>query len=165
MYEEYLNEFMLQFQKMPEVFIAGGAAVLFLLLYALRGIRFFRFLFSWYQRLIVIAGLCALGLWMFWIGREHQIFLDNKPMGEWRALEQVNVRINGGEVSELMARERDVKKAVGPEFELAAEVFDEDGEVADHLTVRVRPGCSKDIMISLPALAGGARNFVVPAPR
>ena len=165
MYEEYLNQFMLQFQKMPEVFIGVGAVVLFVLLYLLRGIRFFRFLFSCYQRLILIGALCVLGLWMFWIGREHQIFLDNKTLGDWKALEQVNVRVNGGEVAELMARERDVRKVVGPEFELQAEVFDANGEVVDRLTRRIRPGCSKDIMISLPALAGGAEGFIVPAPR
>ena len=165
MYEEYLNEFMLQFHKMPETFIVGGAVLLFVLLFLLRGIGFFRFFFRWYQRLIVIAGLCALGLWMFWIGREHQIFLDNKTLGEFSALEQVNVRLNGGETAELMARERDVRKVVGPEFELQAEVFDADGEVVNRITRIIRPGCSKDIMISLPVLAGGADGFVVPAPK
>ena len=165
MYEEYLNEFMLQYHKMPEAFIVGGAVLLFVLLYLLRGIGFFRFFFRWYQRLIVIGALCALGLWMFWIGREHQIYLDNKTLGEFQALEQVNVRINGGEAAELMARERDVRKVVGPEFELQAEVFDADGEVVNRLTRTIRPGCSKDIMISLPVLAGGAEGFVLSAPK
>lgn len=156
---------MIQFQQRPEVFIGGGAVILFVLLYLLRGIGFFRFLFRWYQRLLLVAGLCALGLWMFWIGREHQIFLDNKTLGDFKALEQVNVRVNGGEVAELMARERDVRKIVGPEFELQAEVFDDNGEVVNQITKRIRPGCSKDIMVNLPALAGGAEEFVVPAPR
>lgn len=165
MYEEYLNEFMLQYQKMPEAFIAGGAVILFVLLFLLRRIRFFRFLFSWYQRLIVIAGLCALGLWMFWIGREHQVYLDNKTLGEFSALEQVNVRLNEGEAAELMARERDMRKVVGPKFELQAEVFDADGEVLNRITRTISLGCSKDVMISLPVLAGGAEGFMLPVPR
>ena len=165
MFEEYLNQFMTMFWQKPELFTACGIAILFVLLFLLRGIGFFRFLFRWLQRLILIAALCGLGFWMFWIGREHRVFLDNKTLGDYAALEQVNVRVNGGEAAELMARERDVRNAVGPEFELQAEVFDEDGEVVNRITRTIRPGCSKDIMISLPALAGGAEDFIVPAPR
>ena len=119
----------------------------------------------WLQRIIVLAGLCALGFWMFWIGREHQIFLDNKTLGEYKALEQVNVSINGEKPVELMSRERDMKKAVGPKFELKAEVFDEEGNVVNTITRTIEPKCSKDIMINLPALAGGSEEFIVPAPR
>ena len=138
---------------------------LFVILYLGRGIGFFRFLMRWLQRIVLLAGLCALGVWLFYIGREHQIFLDNKTFGEYKALEQVNVSINGGRAVELMSRERDMKKAVGPTFELKAEVFDEDGEIVNTITRTLTLGCSKDVMISLPALAGGAEGFVLPAPR
>ena len=165
MFETYLNEFMAFYQQRPELVIGGGIIVLFVLLFLLRGIKFFGFLFRWLQRLILIAALCGLGLLMFWIGREHKVYLDNKTLGDFAALEQVNVSVNGGEAAELMARERDVRTAVGPEFELRAEVFNEDGDVVNTITRTVRPGCSKDIMISLPALAGGSEEFIVPAPR
>ena len=64
-----------------------------------------------------------------------------------------------------MSRERDMKKAVGPKFELKAEVFDEEGNVVNTITRTIEPKCSKDIMINLPALAGGSEEFIVPAPR
>ena len=73
--------------------------------------------------------------------------------------------INGGEPEELMARDRGMKKSVGPEFELKAEILDEKGEVVNTITRTVKIGCSKDIMISLPMLAGGAEDFVLPSPR
>lgn len=119
----------------------------------------------WFQRLVVLVALIALGVWLFFIGREHQIYLDNRPLGEYRALEQVNVSINGGETAELMTRERDVRKAVGVRFELKADVFDENGDVVNTITRTIEPKCSKDIMINLPALAGGAEEFILPAPR
>ena len=73
-------------------------------------VAFLKFLMRWFQRLVVLAALIALGIWLFYIGREHQIFLDNKTLGDFKALEQVNVSINGGEVSELMTREREAAR-------------------------------------------------------
>ena len=147
--------------------LAGVIAVVavWLVLYIGKGFSFFRFLMRWYQRLIVVAGLTALGFWLFYIGREHRIFLDNKTVNDYKALEQVNVSINGGEVAELTPRDRDVRKVVGPEFELKAEIFDDKGEITNTITRKIVVGCSKDIMISLPILAGGAEDFIVPSPR
>ena len=147
--------------------LAGVIAlvIVWLLLYALRGVGFFRFLMRWYQRLIVVAGLVALGFWLFYIGREHQIFLDNKAVNDYKPFEQVNVSINGGEIAELMAKDRDMRKVIGPEFELKAEIFDDKGEIINTITRTVKVGCSKDIMISLPMLAGEAEDFVMPSPR
>ena len=142
-----------------------AAVLLWLILYIGKGLSFFRFLMRWYQRLIVIAGLVALGFWLFYIGREHQIFLDNKAVNDVKPLEQVNVSINGGEVAELMPRDRDMRKVVGPEFELKAEILDADGETVNTITRKIVIGCSKDIMISLPILAGGSEDFVMPSPR
>ncbi|MBR0253101.1 MAG: hypothetical protein IJQ57_07100 [Synergistaceae bacterium] len=140
-------------------------AAIWLLLYALRGVSFFRFLMRLYQRVIVVCGLAALGFWLFYIGREHKIYLDNKAMNDYKPLEQVNVSINNGEVFEIMARERVMGKSVGPEFELKAEIVDEDGKAVNTITKTVKVGCSKDIMISLPVFAGGSEDFVMPSPR
>ena len=149
----------------PEYLAGLIVLAVFVVLFLGRGLAFFRFLMRWLQRIILLAALCGLGVWLFYIGREHQIFLDNKTLGEYKALEQVNVSINGGETVELMERERDVRKAVGPKFELKAEVFDEDGEIVNTITKTITPAFSKDIMINLPALVGGAEEFIVPAPR
>ena len=134
-------------------------------------VAFLKFLMRWFQRIVVLAALIALGVWLFYIGREHQIFLDNKTLGEFKALEQVNVSVNNSEVSELMTRERDVKKIVGPKFEIKAEIFNEDGDIIKTISkeIEIDNLCkfqfSKDIMINLPALAGGSENFIVPAPK
>ena len=128
-------------------------------------VAFLKFLMRWFQRLVVLAALIALGIWLFYIGREHKIFLDNKTFNEFKALEQVNVSINGGEEVELMTRERDVKKVVGPSFEIKAEIFNEDGEITNTITKKININFSKDIMINLPAFAAGEENFIVPAPR
>ncbi len=165
MFEEYQKIIMDWVLANPEYSVLIACVVAFCLLYLLRGISFFRFFFRWLQRLIILAALVALGAWLFWIGREHQIYLDNKTLDDYKALEQVNVSLNGGEIVELMARDRDVRKVVGPKFELKAEVFDDNGEIINTITKTIEPKCSKDIMISLPALAGGAESFILPSPR
>ena len=128
-------------------------------------IAFLKFLMRWFQRLVLLAGLIALGFWLFFIGREHNIYLDNKTMGEHKALEQVNVSINDGKVSELLPRDRDMRKVVGIKFEVKAEVFDDKGEIINTITKTIYPKCSKDIMINIPAMAAGDEGFIVPAPR
>lgn len=129
-------------------------------------IAFLKFVMRWTQRLILLAALIALGGWLFYIGREHQIFLDNRTLNGYKALEQVNVSVNNGEVSELMTRERTVNKVVGPKFTLKAQVFDEDGNIIQTLEreVKLCP-MSKDIMINLPVFVSSDRGFIVPAPR
>ena len=132
---------------------------------------FLKFLMRLFQRLVVLTALIALGVWLFYIGREHQIFLDNKTLGDFKALEQVNVSVNGSEISELMPRERDVKKVVGSKFVIKAEIFNEDGDITKTITkeIEIDNLCkfqfSKDIMINLPALAADAESFIVPAPK
>ncbi len=128
-------------------------------------IAFLKFLMRWFQRLVVLAALIALGFWLFFIGREHNIYLDNRTMGEHKALEQVNVSVNNGKVSELLPRDRDVRKIVGIEFTVKAEIFDDKGEIINTITKTIYPKCSKDIMINLPAMAAGDEGFIVPAPR
>lgn len=128
-------------------------------------IAFLKFLMRWFQRLVILAALIALGFWLFFIGREHNIYLDNRTMGEHKALEQVNVSVNNGKVSELLPRDRDVRKIVGIEFTVKAEVFDDKGEIINTITKTIYPKCSKDIMINLPAMAAGDEGFIVPAPR
>lgn len=139
--------------------------VLWLILYIGKGLSFFRFLMRWYQRLIVVAGLVALGFWLFYIGREHRIFLDNKNVNDYKALPQVNVSINGGDIAELTPGDRDMRKTVGPEFELKAEFFDDKGGITNTITQKIVIGCSKDIIISLPVLAGESEDFILPFPR
>ena len=137
-------------------------ALIWLLLFLGRGLSFFRFLMRWYQRLIIVTGLVALGFWLFYVGREHQILLDNKNVNGLKALEQVNVSINGGELAELMPGDRDMRKAVGPEFEVKAEILDDNGEVVSTITKTVKIGCVKNMTISLPALAAGSEDFTLP---
>lgn len=73
--------------------------------------------------------------------------------------------INGGKVSELFPRERDVRKVVGRKFELKVEVPE---IYKTPLVDTIYLDFSKDIMINLPAfvsLDAGDRRYIIPAPK
>ena len=62
-------------------------ALIWLLLFLGRGLSFFRFLMRWYQRLILVTGLVALGFWLFYVGREHQMSIS-EDAGSKNAFQQ-----------------------------------------------------------------------------
>ena len=122
-----------------------------------------------FQRLVVLALLIALGTWLFYIGREHQIFLDNKSIERdgknFRALEQANVSVDGGPAIELLARDRDVAVSVGPKFTIRVEVLDSLGGDVEHVVeLALEPGFAKDLMVSIPLLVAGRDDFILPPP-
>ena len=121
------------------------------------------------QRAAVVLLIIALGTWLFYIGREHQIFIDNKSITRgdqnFKAFEQVNVSVNNGSKIELLARDRDMTKAVGPAFELRVEILDSlGGDAAKVIELQVRPEFNRDMLINIPLLAAGRSDFILPAP-
>ncbi|MCR4817744.1 MAG: hypothetical protein K5841_02160 [Fretibacterium sp.] len=128
-----------------------------------------KMIMRFFQRMVLLALLIALGTWLFYIGREHKIFLDNKSIERdgknYRALEQVNVSVNGGEPIELLARDRDVAITVGPKFYLKVEVLDSmGGDVERVIEMPLEPGFDKDMMLSLPLLNAARGDFILPPP-
>ena len=122
-----------------------------------------------FQRAVLLALLIALGTWLFYIGREHRVFLDNKSIERdgknFRALEQVNVSVNGGEPIELLARDRDVAVTVGPRFSLKVEFLDSmGGDVERVVEMTLEPGFDKDLMLSMPLLNAARADFILPPP-
>jgi hypothetical protein len=121
------------------------------------------------QRLAALCLILLLSAWLFYIGREHRVFLDNKTVeagGEtFRALAFVRVSVAGNPPVELMPRDRDVAAATGPRFTVRAEVMDEFGEEVEKVVEKeIAPGFSGDMMLSLPLLAAGRDDFVLPPP-
>ena len=121
------------------------------------------------QRFIVLCLILALSAWLFYIGREHQVFLDNKTIEvggqSFRALAFVKVSVAGKPPVELMPRDRDVTAAVGPRFTVTVEVMDEFGEEVEKVIEKeMSPGFSWNMMLSLPLLAAGRDDFVLSPP-
>ena len=116
------------------------------------------------QRALALVLLVALGVWLFYVGREHQVLLDNKTIDlegtTFKALQEVRVSVNGGEPVELYPRDRDMVKVVGPTFSLRVEIEDPGSDV-ELVEREVRVGFGKDLMLSFPLMAA-SRDFILP---
>ena len=120
-------------------------------------------------RLLLFAVVVVVGTWLFYIGREHQVFLDNKTVEvggqSFRALKLVKVSVNGGDPIEFMPRDRDMVKVVGPAFHIKVEVMDQFGENLEKTIEKdLTPGFEKDMMLSLPMLAADRADYILPPP-
>lgn len=118
------------------------------------------------QRALALILLVALGVWLFYVGREHQVLLDNKAIElegtTFKALQEVRVSVNGAEPVELYPRDRDMVKVVGPAFSLRVEIEDPGSDV-ELVEREVRVGFGKDLMLSFPLMAA-SRDFILPPP-
>ena len=122
------------------------------------------------QRITAVFLVAVLSALLFYFGREHQIFLDNKTIeaedGNFRALEFVRVSINGASPVELMPRDRDLAKVVGPSFTFKVEVMDKFGDEIEKVVERkLRLGFTKNVMLSMPLLASDRDDYILPPPK
>jgi len=126
------------------------------------------------QRIAAICIIVALSALLFYTGRAHQIFLDNKTIEvegqSFRALKFVRITIepnfakNAAPI-ELMPRDRDLARVKGPSFRLKVEVMDEFGEEVESVIEKdMYLGFTKDIMLSMPLLAEGRDDYILPPP-
>ncbi|MCL1941625.1 MAG: hypothetical protein FWG09_06755 [Synergistaceae bacterium] len=121
------------------------------------------------QRIAAFCFIVAFSTFLFYIGREHQIFIDNKTIEledeSFRALKFVRVSVNDASPIELMARERDLVKVVGPSFMFRVEVMDEYGEEVEKVIEKeLRLGFGKNVMLSMPLLALDRDDYILPPP-
>ncbi|MDR2136813.1 MAG: hypothetical protein LBO68_00870 [Synergistaceae bacterium] len=122
------------------------------------------------QRIGVLCFIVALSVLLFYIGREHQVFLDNRTIevegDSFRALKFVRVTVNDLPSIELMPRDRDLVAVVGPSFRLKVEIMDAFGTKAERVIEKnLSPGFTKDLMLSLPLLASDRDDYILPPPR
>lgn len=123
-----------------------------------------------FQRIAALCLITAFSVFLFYIGREHWIFIDNKTIemeGEsFRALKFVRVSVNDTSPIELMARDRDLVKVVGAlPIRLKVEVMDEYGEEVEKVVEKeLRLEFVKDVMLSMPLLAADRDDYILPPP-
>ena len=60
----------------------------------------------WIRSAAVVL-VILLGVWMFFIGKQHFILIDNKSAGDMKALKNVTVRIDKQDGIEMVPRQRD----------------------------------------------------------
>lgn len=116
-------------------------------------------------RAAVIAVLVLLAVFLYTVGRGYVLLLDNKTVeaggAALPALDVVRVQVDGREPIELYPRDRDQVTVTGAVHRLTVTVFDRGGRELETRQVRFRiPGNGRMYLISLPALVGGAGEWI-----
>ncbi|MCE5235022.1 MAG: DUF6672 family protein [Clostridiaceae bacterium] len=101
--------------------------------------------------LLIIAGA------MFFVGRGHTVYLDNKAIeinGQtYTAPYKVEVNVNGEQVAKLYDKERGKAICIGPKFTMTLAVTKDKGGSEEITTVTLRlPRNMDGITLNLPAL-------------
>ena len=123
-------------------------------------------------RVALIALLVLLCFFLYYIGKEHNVYLDNKTVTidgrEYEEIEYLSIVIDGNEKGsvEYFAGDRDMVKLRGPSHTIKIVVMDEDTEeVIKTVERKLSLGTVPAMMLSIPAMAEEAANVELPLPR
>ncbi len=125
-------------------------------------------------RLIALAAVIGIGVWMAVIGRGHTIYFDNKTIdanGEtYAAPYQIEVFVDGVSCGKLKDGDRGMASVMGQKFEMILHITPEKGgkKVGSAVSMTL-PYNMDGIILNLPALLGGAGEDVymdefIPVP-
>ena len=101
---------------------------------------------TFYIRLIAILIIILVAIWMYVIGKQHNIYIDNKDYGSYKAFSWVDVTVDKQEPLGLAKRDRDVFTVVNQTHKFKVEANGETKEVKLRIPLEM-----KNVIINLPA--------------
>lgn len=107
---------------------------------------------TFFIRLTAIVLVILLAVWMFFIGKQHTILLDNKTVGDFKALSEVEVQVDKQEALFLMPRDRDQAIVTAQKHKVVIKYTDSSwNEVEIVKTVKL-PLMDSMMLLSIPTL-------------
>ena len=79
-------------------------------------------------RLVAVLLIVLLGVWMYHVGKQHFILVDNKTVGDCKALQSVIVTVDKEEGLELTPRVREEVEVMGQSHRLTVTWTDRNWE-------------------------------------
>lgn len=115
-------------------------------------------------QLIAVVVVLLIGVIMFVIGKQHILLLDNKTLESngktYPAFSIVEVQVNRIESLELGPRDRDRADVRGQKHKITVRYTDRSFEEHEVVVKFKVPLSQEMVLISLPALVGGAEESV-----
>lgn len=111
-------------------------------------------------RLGALALVLLVAVVMFWIGRGHTVYFDNKTLEyegqSYPAVYRMTVRDGETQVAKLGKRERGMATTMGQHFEMSVEVLlEKGGEPAIYPIKLDLPYGVDGVVVNLPAMVAG----------
>ena len=121
-------------------------------------------------RLLAVAVVIGIAVWMFIIGRGHTVYFDNKTLEGYEPYYKVEVFVNDQSVAKLSAEDRGMVSTMGQDFSMVLHITPKKDAKKVGSAVSLKLPYNMDgIIINLPALLNGASEDVyldefIPAP-
>lgn len=113
-------------------------------------------------RLSLIVFLVVISVLLYFTGKEHEIFIDNKSINingiEYSYIDTSNIKINNQEFVEVKKNKRKKIIAVGPNHKITLEYKNSQGELIS-IEKPIKLGFKGDIIINIPALINN-KDFI-----
>lgn len=110
---------------------------------------------NWIILIVVLLGIAAT---LFISGKQHRVFIDNKKVGEYTAID-VSYSINGEKAKKIRVNKKAMVYVKGPKHKLTIEFKDNTGKnVILENEFKLTP--TEDATISLPLLINGEENWI-----
>ncbi|HOO33134.1 MAG TPA: hypothetical protein PK466_07210 [Thermotogota bacterium] len=119
----------------------------------------------WIIRLLLVVAIILLSIFLYTIGKQHTLLIDNKTVAiaekEYTQQEIMNVYLDGGEKIEIKAKKRKSVDVVGPNHKIVVEILDGDKNIirTEEFTFNLKTGDAK-MIVNVPALLGGAKEWI-----
>ena len=111
-------------------------------------------------KLAALMIVLAVAVLMFFIGRGHTVYFDNKTIEyEGKTYDcpyKVTVYVKGEQAAKLYAKERGMSTWIGPQFKMTLEIVEEKGgeELTGEYSLKL-PQNMDGVVINLPAYLAG----------
>lgn len=108
--------------------------------------------------IILIAVLTGIAAALFISGKQHKVFIDNKKVGEYAAID-VSYSINGEKAKNIKVNKKAMVYVKGPKHKLIIEFKDDTGkDVILENEFKLTP--TEDATIYLPLLINGEEGWI-----
>lgn len=106
-------------------------------------------------RIATLIAVLVISIALFYSGKGHTLLLDNKTIeinsSEYKALDFVDVKIDSGEFSELLKRDRTKELVAGQKHKITVNYMDMGVEKEIQKTFKLKVG-DPMYLLSIPAL-------------
>lgn len=110
---------------------------------------------NWVALIVVLIGISTA---LFISGKQHKIFIDNKKVGEYAAVD-ISYSVNGDKTKKIRVNKKAMVYVKGPKHKLTIEFKDNTGkDVVLENEFKLTP--TEDATIYLPLLINGEENWI-----
>lgn len=109
-------------------------------------------------QLALVAVMLLLSTFLFITGKEHKVFIENKTVGEYKAVKVAEYTVNDQEAVKIKKRKKKLAKVKGRTHEIS--VTYKNGDKEQTVTKKFTLGAMDEATISIPVLLKDGSDWI-----